>query len=98
MDAGRIDAVARKTPRRRALLTLGGAGLAAAVAGGSAVSADKKSKKRCTKQKKQCRNLIQDFCAESMSEQSCLDALLPCCGRCNIKAAVACTINELNTT
>ena len=101
MDAGRFDDVARNTaalPRRRALLTLGGSVLAAALAGGSAVSADKKSRKKCKKQQKQCRDVVQDFCAGSMSAESCVEALRPCCASCNVKAAMVCTMNELSTT
>lgn len=100
MNERRFDDVARASaalPRRRSLL-LGGAGLAAALAGGSGAGADKKAKKSCKKQKKQCRNLIQNFCAGGSEEDLCLDALLPCCASCKLKAGVSCTLNALITT
>jgi hypothetical protein len=96
MDGQSFDNVARAAaalPRRRSLL-LGGAALAAALAGGSGASAAKKAKKKCKKEEKQCRNFVQNFCAdEGSEEQDCLDALLPCCKSCKVKAGVLCTLD-----
>ena len=100
MDPRRFDDATRfaaSLPRRRSLL-LGGAALTAALASGSIARADKKSKKKCKRQKKQCRNLIRNVCNGSMEEDACLDALLPCCASCNVKAAVGCTVNAFSTT
>lgn len=96
MNERRFDDVTRAAaslPRRRSLL-LGGVGLAAAMAGASVASADKKSKKTCKKQKKQCRKAVQNFCAQLGGDaQECLDAVLPCCASCKVKAGVLCTLN-----
>lgn len=99
MNERRFDDVTRAAaslPRRRSLL-LGGVGLAAAMAGASVASADKKSKKTCKKQKKQCRKAVQNFCGQFVGEEaeSCLEAVLPCCASCKVKAGVLCTLNVI---
>lgn len=100
MEGYTFDTLARTAgalPRRQSLLLLGGTGLAAALAGGPTARADKKAKKTCKKQKKQCRNLIQAFCAGTGEEALCLDALLPCCASCKLKAGVSCLLDEFST-
>jgi hypothetical protein len=89
-----LDAVTRRAasiPRRRSLLLLGSAGLAALTRTPSAAA--KKSNK-CDNEKKQCRSKVQDFCAEQgTEEQECLDALLPCCTTCKVGQGVICVVN-----
>jgi hypothetical protein len=99
MDGLAFDNAARSAAslaRRRSLLFLGGAGLGAARTTSQGVGADKKSKKRCNKEKKQCRKGVQNACAEfGVEEQECLDIILPCCESCKVKAGVSCTIDAL---
>lgn len=97
MDGRRFDNATRaaaSAPHRRALLTLGGAGLAAAMTGGSGASAAKKTRKTCKKQKKQCRQAVQSFCAQFGGDvQDCLEDVLPCCASCKVKSGVLCVLN-----
>lgn len=98
MNARRFDDAARTAamPRRRSLLFLGGAGAAAALAGPHADAASD-AKKRCKKQKKQCRQGVQAFCGqlEGKEVESCLNAVLPCCQTCKVKAGVECALSVI---
>lgn len=97
MDSRAFDTVARSAAElapRRSLLLLGGASLAAALAGSRVANAARsKAKKKCGKQKKQCRQFVQNFCAGGTDEQGCLDLVLPCCQSCKVKAGVLCVLN-----
>jgi hypothetical protein len=96
MDMGTFDALTRSAatlPRRASLLALGGVGLAAALSRSPGTAAKNKAKKKCDKQKKQCRQGLQSFCAELPSPQACLDAFLPCCATCNVKNGVLCVLH-----
>ncbi len=99
MDTTVFDALTRHatnaTSRRASLLALGAAGLAAAFGAPLGAAASKKGKKKCNTQKKQCASQVQGFCSGSMSEQLCLDALLPCCATCNVGNGVLCVLNIL---
>ena len=99
MNARRFDDAARSAaamPRRRSLLLLGSAGAAAVLAGRQPAGAASDARKRCKKQKKQCRKGVQAFCAqEPGSEQSCLNAALPCCQSCKVKAGVVCALGVI---
>ena len=77
--------------RRRSLLTLGGAGLATALAGRTlGVEAKSSKKKQCKKQTKKCKKLVKNFCGV---DQGCLGALQPCCSPCKVNKAVKCVVN-----
>jgi len=98
MDERTFDAIARAAaamPSRRSLLLLGGAGLATALARPATSPAAKKAKKKCQKEKEQCRQAIEDFCAEQEEEpeEECREFLLPCCASCKVKAAVFCVLD-----
>lgn len=99
MDSSVFDSLTRQAAdivsRRASLLALGAAGLAAALANPLGGEASKKGKKKCNKQKKQCRSDVQDFCAGTIIEQECLDALLPCCATCNVANGVTCVLNAI---
>lgn len=99
MNARRFDDAVRAAamPRRRSLLVLGGAGAAAALAARSHADAASDAKKRCKKQKKQCRKGVQSFCGqlEGKEEEECLNAVLPCCRSCKVKNGVLCTLNVI---
>ena len=75
----------------------GGAGLAAALTGSHAATADRKAKKTCNKQKKQCRKAVQNFCGQFGGEEaeSCLEDVLPCCASCKVKSGVLCVLTVL---
>jgi hypothetical protein len=82
------------TARRRALLALGGAGLSALVRPSLTTAAKKgnktcNSRKTCNKEKKQCREAVQESCGTS---QGCLDSFLPCCASCKVGEQVRCLV------
>jgi hypothetical protein len=77
------------TARRRVLLALGGAGLVA-VAQPSLSTAAGKAKKRCSKDKKRCRQVVENKCVD----QNCVDMLLPCCATCNVGTGVVCVLDQ----
>ena len=86
--------------RRRSLLTLGGAALAAVVATPANVAAKKgrKGMERCRKQQPQCRAAIEEYCAPQSNQQPCLTNLSLCCDRftsCNVGAAITCVYDTL---
>ena len=76
---------------RRALLALGGAGLASALVWPEAAPAAKRAKKKCNKEKKQCREAVQQRCAEN---QNCLDSFLQCCDTCKVGQGVICVLSQ----
>jgi hypothetical protein len=70
--------------RRASMLAIGGAALAASAAPmpTRAGKASKKAKKRCKRQVGQCESMIAPACAAAdllVSEEECVDTLLPCC-------------------
>jgi len=104
MTTRTFDDLTRAAPTigsgRRALLALGAAGAAAALARPAPAtakqSAGKKAKKRCKKQRQACTTTVRTFCTEnSMGGTDCLDAFLPCCAACNVDAAVGCGFDAL---
>ena len=83
MNGRAFDALARRAAspqgRRSSLKVLGAATLATALAPAltaEAGKAGKKAKKKCKKQVGQCKSKVEEFCNE---DESCLNALLPCC-------------------
>jgi hypothetical protein len=100
MNSGAFDALARRAgsaqDRRTSLKALGAAGLGAALS--APIASEAKKKKNCKKKVKQkcngqiedCQNSTEVFCE---GNQSCLDALLPCCdllADCEAGSAVTC--------
>jgi hypothetical protein len=77
--------------RRRTLLLLGGAGIAATFGRPTIAPAAKKAKKKCNKEKNQCRQAVQERCGEN---QSCLDSFLQCCDTCKVGQGVICAISQ----
>lgn len=93
-----------ETSQRRTLLALGGAGLAATLAGALGASAKnnagkkarKKAKKKCKQQTASCTDQVTAFCEQVTEEVAeCKAALLPCCAECDVALGVTCTINAL---
>ena len=96
MDKRVVDALTRNagaSTHRRSLLMLGGAGLAAALTSPSLTMAAKKAKKRCNKEKNQCREAVQEFCEEN---ENCLDSFLQCCDTCKVGQGVDCVLNAVD--
>lgn len=96
MNVHMFDTVTRRAAgvvsRRRSLLTLGGAALGAiaAPAVAEAGKAGKQARKRCQRQRVQCRNLFVARCNGSIN---CEEAFLPCCehfARCDAAAGIEC--------
>ena len=100
-----FDALARNAAaavsRRASLLTLGGAGLVAAMAHpqlAGAGKAGKKAKKKCKKQVGQCRDNFTQHCAVCCSDTEeefdlCFATFAACCeplAQCNAAATFAC--------
>jgi hypothetical protein len=85
---------AASVTRRHSFLMMGGAASAAAVPViGEASEAGKKARKRCKRQRGECRASVEEFCGSSAS---CLADLLPCCdplATCNARASTACLLN-----
>jgi hypothetical protein len=104
VNADVFDALARATepaPDRRTALKAAGAALAGAIlASPGSAAARKRGKsrgntrrKRCKREKKQCRSAARDFCADRGGEvQECLADLLPCCATCRVKTGVFCVL------
>jgi hypothetical protein len=77
-------------PGGRALLSVGAAGLAAVAAPAVAV-AGTKAKKRCSREKSQCREGVRQRCGVN---QSCIDSFLQCCDTCKVAQGVACVLSQ----
>jgi hypothetical protein len=80
-------------PRRRSLLSLGGAVVSAAVgspARAAGRKAGKQARKRCKKQQEECRGFFTERC---QGNELCEQAFIPCCedfARCDAGAAMEC--------
>lgn len=101
MNDRMIDAVARDAAvvsRRTSLLSIGGAALAAAMAGPALAKRGKSGKsarKRCMNQTSQCRAAIAEYCALQTLPQVCEAFLAPCCeplAQCNARETTACIL------
>jgi hypothetical protein len=106
MDGRQFDAWTRQTAmpfsRRRSILTLSGAGIAAAAAGPLVAKAGKrgkKCKKKCQQQVGQCEDVVRAFCSDvDPGGNGCLQTVLPCCDplqTCNSAASTQCFIDAL---
>lgn len=88
------------TQHRRALLTLGVGGLAAALSGTSVSAAKqgsgKKRKKQCQRLKQSCLKRVRTYCAGFGDDASaCEEDLLPCCANCDVGAGIICVMEGL---
>jgi hypothetical protein len=90
---GTVHAVATIS-RRRSLVTLGGAALAARLftarpveAGKAGKAAKKRVKKTCKRQHRQCSAFFADLCQESECHPAGLEAALTCCAKLRTCAA-----------
>lgn len=103
MNEQTFDTVTRSvagTSRRRSLLALGGAGLAATLAGRSLSTEAKSGKnKKCKKQKKQCMQAITSYCNQLNGlGPGCEEDLKPCCTsfkKCKANAGLTCMLDKL---
>ena len=91
---------AMETHHRRALLTLGVGGLAAALAGASATAAKqgsgKQRKKQCKRLQQSCVRRVRNYCAGFGDDATaCLDDLLHCCDHCDVGAGIICVIEGI---
>jgi hypothetical protein len=91
----KFDALTRSASRRVSLLALGGAGLAAALAGAFGAAAKpkpgklarKKVKEKCKAQVRQCNLVLGVACDANDDPAACKEAFLPCCdflATCNV--------------
>jgi hypothetical protein len=60
------------------------------VARPSAITAAGEARKRCNKEKNQCRRIIE---AECNGDQGCLENFLPCCATCKVGVGVICALD-----
>ena len=96
-------AVSRGARHRRALLTLGMGGLAAALAGTSATAAKQGAGKKRKKRKKQCKRLeqscvdrVRNYCAGFGDDAAaCEEDLLHCCDNCDVGAGIICVMEGI---
>jgi hypothetical protein len=102
MTGHAFDTVTRTvaTDRRRAVLALGAAGLAATLVpsrdAAAKQSAGKKRKKRCKKQKQACLTQVTTFCAQFNEDAPlCQTAVFPCCETCDLATGVICALNAV---
>ena len=92
-------------PDRRTTLKVVGAAIAGAVlASPTSAGADNRGKsrgnsrrKRCTREKRQCRAAARRFCAnEGGNADDCRRLLLPCCATCKVTTAVLCVLDLID--
>ena len=93
-----VTRAAAPVPDRRTTLKAMTAAVAGAfLASPSAAAARNRGntrRKRCKREKKQCRAAARRFCAnEGGNGQECERLLRPCCGTCKVKTAVLCVLN-----
>jgi hypothetical protein len=99
MNTTMFDTLARQTAavsRRGSFRVLGGAALAAGLAGQEAAragKAGKKARQRCKKQRGECLNTIKAFCALMAEPSSCEAGFSSCCehfARCKAGQGIEC--------
>ncbi len=104
MNIKTFDAKVRQAgalSRRGSFRAVGGAALIAGLAAPATTRADKTSKngrKRCQRQRGQCRAVLETFCEPKADPETCAEGVFPCCehfARCDAGAGIACLFDAI---
>lgn len=98
MQSSTFDQMARSSipihDRRTSLMAIGAALGASLFNPGTAEARKRnKRKKRCRREKKQCRRAAQNFCQDRLDPEECEAFLLPCCRSCKTKSTLICVLD-----